>query len=408
MREQQDSLAREVAALSVAVAQQARAALPPFPEPAPATASTHAGAITPDADSSPDRVIARELQGAALRHLPFLPGEIMVSTEGISIEAIAGAPEGITENMAFFVNGRRFDEVEYPIADPALQAKFGEIRGMGFVVRARVTQDLDELLGSRFLRFDASPTGHFVAANWRQAIHFMNPAFESFPLPPVPNIQRVIGDTSTTRFAMGGATIFKNLEAYLSEIGHSWCGFRRILDWGCGAGRLTRFLLSETGSRVCGVDIDADNIAWCKSAYPGGDFQVVPLQPPTQFADESFDLVTGLSVLTHLREDDQWAWLAELRRITRPRAFVFLSIQGPTQFAYNSFPPSLYAQLQETGFLDFCRDPALDGLIEDADYYRAAMHGRHYIVDNWSRYFDVVAIVDAIAALQDFVVLRRK
>jgi hypothetical protein len=134
---------------------------------------------------------------------------------------------------------------------------------------------------------------------------------------------------------------------------------------------------------------------------------VVPLQPPTQFADGSFDLVTGLSMLTHLRENDQWAWLAELRRITRPGALVFLSIQGPTQFAYNSFPPRLYGQLQETGFLDLRRDPTLDGRIEDPEYYRAAVHARHYIVDNWSRYFDVVAIVDAIAALQDFVVLRR-
>ena len=50
----------------------------------------------------------------------------------------------------------------------------------------------------------------------------------------------------------------------------------------------------------------------------------------------------------------------------------------------------------------------LDGVIGDAEYYRVAMHGRAYIAERWSTYFEVVAIVDAIAGLQDFVVLRRR
>ena len=113
-------------------------------------------------------------------------------------------------------------------------------------------------------------------------------------------------------------------------------------------------------------------------------------------------------MLTHLQENDQWLWLAELQRITRPGALLFLSVQGPTQFAYNKFPPHLYRQLQECGYIDLCRDAALDSVISDTEYYRAAMHSRGYIVRRWSEYFDVLAIVDAIAGLQDFVVLRRR
>lgn len=410
LREQQAILARELAELARTVAERSPSSQVPAADPAPvlAPAAARMAAMRDAANGARDRVIARELHGAAMRHVPFLPKEIEVGSEAISIEAYAGAPEGLAANMAFFVNGRRFDEVDYPIFDLALQAKFSEARGMGFVARARLTRELDEVLAARFLRFDASPTGHFVPANWRQAFHFMNPSCEKFPFPPATNIKRVIGDTSTTRFAMGGATMFKNMEAYLGEIGHGWSEFPRILDWGCGAGRLTRYLLSETDSRVCGVDIDADAIAWCKSAFPGGEFDVVPLQPPTSFAAESFDLVVGVSVLTHLREDDQWAWLAELRRITRPGALVFLSVRGPTQHAYDNLPPHRYAQLQEQGFLDLSRDAALDEQIEDKEYYRASLHSRQYIVDNWGRYFEVIAIVDAIAALQDFVVLRRR
>lgn len=411
-RAEQDRLARELARLSGeltsvrATAQQAfdLASAAPHPPRAPEPA---AGAA-PDLEVELDRWTAREMQSAAVRHLPFLPGEIGTGADGIRMEGHAGAPEGLTANMAFFVNGRRFNQVEYPILDPEFAARFPEARGMGNVVRAAMTEHLDELRQARFWRFDASPTGHYVAGDWRRAFHFMNPALERAPMPPAPNIQRVIGDTSAVRFAMGGATIFKNLESYLAELGRGWADFPRILDWGCGAGRVTRYMLSETGCGITGADIDPDNIAWCRQAYPDGRFEQVPLRPPTAFEDGAFDLVVGLSVLTHLREDDQWLWLGELQRIVRPGGLAFLSVQGPTQFAYNRFPPRLYRVVQERGYLDLSRDSALDAVIGDTEYYRAAMHSRPYITERWSRYFEVVAFVDAIAGLQDFVVLRRR
>lgn len=187
-----------------------------------------------------------------------------------------------------------------------------------------------------------------------------------------------------------------------------WDDFTRVLDWGCGAGRLTRYLLGDTPCAVTGVDIDADNIAWCQASYPGARFEVVPLRPPTMFEDGAFDLVTGLSVVTHLQEEDQWKWLAELRRLTRPGALLFLSVQGPTQYAYNRFPAHLYRQVEDQGYLNLSRDGALDDVVVDKEYYRAAMHSRPYIVKHWGEYFEVLAIVDAIAGLQDFVVLRRR
>lgn len=414
MRAEQDRLTRDLARVSGelvstrAVAQQALALASAAPQPSPAPEAAAPAAQGEDAQGEIDRLTAREMQSAALRHLPFLPGEIGIDDGGIRMEGYAGAPEGLTANMAFFVNGRRFDQVEYPILDPELAGRFPEVRGMGNVVRAVMTEHIDELKQARFWRFDASPTGHYVAADWRRAFHFMNPAFERAPMPPVPNIQRVIGDTSTVRFAMGGATIFKNIEAYLAELGHTWADFPCVLDWGCGAGRVIRYMLSETDCRVTGADIDPDNIAWCRQSYPNGRFEQVPLRPPTAFEDGAFDLVTGLSVMTHLQENDQWLWLGELRRIVRPGGLVLLSVQGPTQFAYNRFPPHLYRLVQERGYLDLSRDGALDGVISDKEYYRAAMHSRAYITEQWGRYFELVAIVDAIAGLQDFVVMRRR
>ena len=373
---------------------------------APAPATISAGAA--DHEAELDRLTGRELQSAAVRNLPFLPGEMAMDENGITIQGYAGAPEGLTDNMAFFINGHQVRDVEYPIVDPDLTARFPDVRGMGIVFRYTVTEHLDELRAARFWRLDASPTGKYLDHNWRRAVHFMNPLFERFALPPEANIKRVIGDTSQTRFAMGGAMIFNNLARYLGELGLSWTDFPNILDWGCGAGRVTRYLISETSSKVIGADIDADNIAWCRGAYPSGLFEVVPLRPPTAFPSGSFNLVVGLSVMTHLQETDQFLWLEELERITAPKGLVFLSVQGPTQFAYNKFPPKLYREVQRIGYLDYCRDAALDGVVSDTEYYRAAMHSREYIVDRWSKHFEVLDIADAIAGLQDFVVLRRR
>ena len=47
------------------------------------------------------------------------------------------------------------------------------------------------------------------------------------------------------------------------------------LDFGCGAGRSSRFL-RDLGFRVTGVDISADMLAHARAADPAGDYHLVP------------------------------------------------------------------------------------------------------------------------------------
>lgn len=84
--------------------------------------------------------------------------------------------------------------------------------------------------------------------------------------------------------------------------------------------------------KFTGTDIDPDNIQWCKENVPQAEFAAIGLHPPTRFASESFDLVYGISVFTHLSETDQDRWLAELQRITKPGAAVLMSSQGEIAF----------------------------------------------------------------------------
>jgi SAM-dependent methyltransferase len=67
------------------------------------------------------------------------------------------------------------------------------------------------------------------------------------------------------------------------------------LDFGCGAGRSTRFL-AELGFEVIGVDIAAEMIDRARERDPGGDYRLVPDGDLSGLLYDTFDLV--LSVFT--------------------------------------------------------------------------------------------------------------
>ena len=100
----------------------------------------------------------------------------------------------------------------------------------------------------------------------------------------------------------------------------------RILDFGCGAGRMTRHLdaEAETGE-VWGVDIHAEAIRWAQAHLPPFHFVTTTTAPHLPFEDRSFDLVFASSVWTHIGDLDD-AWLLEVRRILKPGGRLYFTI----------------------------------------------------------------------------------
>ncbi|HSU28556.1 MAG TPA: class I SAM-dependent methyltransferase, partial [Chitinophagaceae bacterium] len=104
----------------------------------------------------------------------------------------------------------------------------------------------------------------------------------------------------------------------------------KILDWGCGPGRVVRHMpsLLPPGSAVFGADYNEVYIKWCKRNLKAIQFFRASLAPPLKFEPSFFDGVFGISVFTHLSKANHFAWVNELHRIVRPGAFVFLTTQG--------------------------------------------------------------------------------
>ncbi len=104
---------------------------------------------------------------------------------------------------------------------------------------------------------------------------------------------------------------------------------RRILDFGCGAGRVVRhFAEDATSAEIWGCDIDPPSIDWAKEHLsPPFQFALSQESPPLPFPDSHFDLIYAISVYTHLV--DSWSdWIVEMHRLLRPGGFLVFSFLG--------------------------------------------------------------------------------
>lgn len=159
----------------------------------------------------------------------------------------------------------------------------------------------------------------------------------------------------------------------------------RAVDFGCGAGRSTRFL-ARLGFAVTGIDISAAMVAKAREIDPAGDYRVAAGGDPGELPQASFDLVFSAFTFDNVamaRKTPLFAALA--RRLVRNGRIVSivssaeLYVNEWASFSTRDFADNRTAQcgdLVRTVMLDVeDRRPVDDILCPDADYleiYRQA------------------------------------
>jgi SAM-dependent methyltransferase len=242
-------------------------------------------------------------------------------------------------------------------------------------------------------------------------------------MPPDELMDRVVSGFSSERaeehralFLETGRRSLHDLEMALTAVGDSLSAHTSILEFGCGCGRIMRWM-DDIGrsSTLVGTDIDQRAIEWAAANLPFARFDVNGGVPPTSYRDGEFDLVLNHSVFTHLDANYQDLWLTELQRITAPGGVLVLSVHGDHAFQQSErqlAPGSRdrrewREQLERDGILFVAEDSYVGSAFPD--FYHTAFHAPWYIFEHWSKWFDLIAYLPRSSLdFQDQVVLRRR
>lgn len=228
------------------------------------------------------------------------------------------------------------------------------------------------------------------------------------PIPPPLLRYRVQGGVvDANNFLNVGLNCMQDIRSVLRRFGRELHTFKKVLDFGCGCGRIMRWLYDLPESvEIRGTDIDKKAIAWCKKSIPFANFDVNDPLPPFSYKDHCFDLIIGVSVLDHLDRSYQEAWIKELHRVTEKDGILLITFLG--RLAQRFLDEDERERVEKESFLfkegitGFFK---LDGL---PDFYQATFQTKENVIQLCSPHFEVLDYVEGgLGNYEDLVVLKR-
>jgi SAM-dependent methyltransferase len=205
---------------------------------------------------------------------------------------------------------------------------------------------------------------------------------------------------------------YREIKKYGSDLGNVLTPDSHILDFGCGWGRMIRFFLKDVkANNLHGIDVNPQMIDCCRGLFRYGNFSICNPLPPTEFPDESFDVIYAYSVFSHLAEPVHIQWVEEFSRILKPGG-IFVSTTQARHFI--EFCRSLHGRTHESGWHNSLSRAFLDteAALEDYDngkflfcatgggpslpdsFYGEALIPREYIEQEWTKYLMLRDFVD--------------
>ena len=163
---------------------------------------------------------------------------------------------------------------------------------------------------------------------------------------------------------------------------------RRIMDFGCGYGRMLRLMLHVTDpDRLHGVDAWERSLRHCREAglpNPLAASEAVPRALP--FADRPFALIFSFSVFTHLSPRAAGACLAAMRGAVAPDGLAAITFRPVEYWAFHQghhrprLPDATLAEMRRLherrgiAYLPHRRPPGPDGEVHYGDTSMSLEH----------------------------------
>ena len=155
---------------------------------------------------------------------------------------------------------------------------------------------------------------------------------------------------------------------------------RMALDFGCGAGRSTRFL-QKLGFNVVGVDISEAMLEKAREIDPAGDYRRIKQSDLSEFKTNTFDVVLSAFTLDNIPTlDAKVANFREIMRTMKKDALLVSVVSSPemythewVSFSTKEFPENKNAKAGDKVRVQFQtdkskEDPVVDVFWPDASY----------------------------------------
>ena len=153
----------------------------------------------------------------------------------------------------------------------------------------------------------------------------------------------------------------------------------RALDFGCGAGRSTRFV-EKLGFKTTGVDIAENMLALARQIDPAGDYRLIGDDGFRSFANGEFDMIFAAFTFDNIPTREQKVGsLREIKRMLAPTGRFINLVSAPeiywyewASFSTKDFPENRNAKCGEIVKIintDIADSRPVDDIIwPDADY----------------------------------------
>ena len=224
-----------------------------------------------------------------------------------------------------------------------------------------------------------------------QADHVLNNSKENLPLPPAHLRFGVVGTTDASHFTKMGHLMVSITTEVLRSEGILIGDMSRILDFGCGVGKILRYLPQLDSLKLYGTDNDSQAIAWCKANLPFVRFNQNELSPPLPYPSEFFDMTLAFSVFTHLPEFLQNLWLKELHRILKPTGHLILTLNSE---AFLEFQLQHISPLELNSFRN--GQLIVKNSLRVGQMPCMAFHPADYVMKWMSPYFEMIHVIPCL------------
>lgn len=244
---------------------------------------------------------------------------------------------------------------------------------------------------------------------------------EFLPGHPPTHLQDMWNGTHGPALAAQSVCFYRKLKEMQARHGRGDLADNRILDFGCGWGRLTRMLAKDLEpGNLHGCDPVDDILGICRETGVPAELAQSEFLPEKLPFEGKFDLVFAFSVFTHVSEAAHLASLAAIRDGLEPGGLFVVTIRPPSYIDLN---PLMKPALDRLGpdprdalegpryvFVPHASEghPQYDDAADDPMSYGETVITMPYVRENWTDGFELVDVSVLTGDMyQQTVTLRR-